>query len=82
MDGQTQQCGKEAGCGRRLVGCRKDSSILDGPRMSQRRGHGEAQARPLPKLERSWTPDPRVFQEVVAESEDFKEGNESGREAP
>ena len=39
-------------------------------------GHGEAQVVPLPKLELSQASDPRGFQEVVAESENFKKRTE------
>ena len=40
--------------------------------MPQRRGHGEAQAIPLPKQERSHTTDPRDLQKVGAASEEWK----------
>ena len=46
------------------------------PRMSQRRRHREAQALPLPMLERGQTSDSRGIKEVGAKSEDIKEGME------
>ena len=46
------------------------------PRLSQRRRHGEAQALPLPRLERNQTWDPRGLKEVGANIDDIEHGME------
>ena len=48
--------------------------------LSQRGRHRKAQALPLPRMVRGQTGDPRGFQKVEAESENFKEKVEVAKE--